>query len=495
MISFISLISLTLISLLSFFHILKNKNKKLPPGPKGIPILGHLHLLGKNPHQNLHILSKKHGPIMYMKFGFIPHIIVSSPQAAQQFLKTHDLVFSSRPPHEACKHISYEQTNLSFAPYGHYWRNMRKLCTLELLSNLKINSFQHMRKEELNLLVDSIKRYAKERGVVNLSAKVSFLTAEMSCRMVFGRKYEDKDINEKGFRGVLQEVMKLAILPNLGDYFPVLRKFDFQGLTRRMKNVSGVIDDFFEKIIDEHVGDGINEERSKDFVDTMMDIMKSGKTEFQFDRRHVKAVMLDMFAASADTSAATIEWTLTELIKNPKAMQRVQKELEQVVTLNKMVEESDLERLDYLNMVIKEALRLHPVAPLMLPHCSTEDCTINGYHIPKESRVIINAFAIGRDPKAWNEPEKFIPERFIGSNVDLRGQHFELLPFGSGRRSCPGMQLGLIVARLVVAQLVHCFDWELPNEMLAEELDMSEEFGLVITRACNLMVVPTYRLI
>ncbi|KAK9288795.1 hypothetical protein L1049_017260 [Liquidambar formosana] len=159
-----------------------------------------------------------------------------------------------------------------------------------------------------------------------------------------------------------------------------------------------------------------------------------------------------------------------------------------------MVEETDLEKLEYLDMVVKETLRLHPVAPLLLPHESMEDCTINGFHIPKKSRILINARAIGRDPNAWTDANKFLPERFVGNDIDIRGRNFQLIPFGSGRRGCPGLQLGLTVVRLVVAHLVHCFDWELPNDMLPTELDMTEEFGITIPRAKHLLAIPTYRL-
>lgn len=185
---------------------------------------------------------------------------------------------------------------------------------------------------------------------------------------------------------------------------------------------------------------------------------------------------------------------MSELIKHPRVMKEVQKELEQVVGMERMVEEPDLEKLEYLDLVVKESFRLHPVVPLLLPHEAMEDCTIDGYHIPEKSHVMVNVWAIGRDPNVWDDPEKFIPERFVGSNIDLRGRDFQLIPFGSGRRGCPGMQLGLQVVRLVVAQLVHCFDWELPNNASPEELDMTEEFGLVVTRANHLIAIPTYRL-
>lgn len=207
----------------------------------------------------------------------------------------------------------------------------------------------------------------------------------------------------------------------------------------------------------------------------------------------INFVLQDMLIASMDTSATSIEWILTELLRHPHVTKKLQKELEQVVGLNRMVEESDLENLNYLDMVIKEALRLHSVAPLLI-HESIEDCVVDGFFVQKGSRVIVNVYAAQRDPNAWPEPDKFLPERFVESNVDLRGHDFQLLPFGSGRRSCPGMQLGIIIVQLVVAQLVHCFDWELPNGMQPSELDMSEQFGVVTCRAKHLMAVPTYRL-
>ncbi|XP_027076840.1 cytochrome P450 71AU50-like [Coffea arabica] len=474
--------------------LIKNKNKKLPPGPRGLPLLGHLHLLGKNAHQDLHKLSKQHGPIMHLRFGSVSNIIVSSPRAAEQFLKTHDLVFASRPPLEAAKYLSFGQRNLSFAQYGSYWRDVRKFCTLNLLTNLKIRSFESMRREEIGQFVETLKRAALNRDVVDLSAGISSLNADMSCLMVFGKKYADKEFDERGFKAVIHEGGQLAGTPNLGDYYPCLAKLDLQGLTRRMKATCKVFDEFLEKIIDEHEKSAKQDRPADDFVHTMLALMKSGETEFQFDRRHVKAILMDMLAGALDTSATVVEWTLAELLKSQRVMKKVQQELEEVLGLDRMVEESDLEYLNYLNMAVKEALRLHPVAPLLVPHAAMEDCSVDGFHIPKNSRVIINVWTIGRDPNAWSDPEKFIPERFIGSNIDVKGHDFQLLPFGSGRRGCPGVQLGLTVVRLLVAQLVHCFNWELPNGMLPSELDMTEEFGLVMTRANHLMAVPTYRL-
>ncbi|KAF7850600.1 hypothetical protein BT93_L5204 [Corymbia citriodora subsp. variegata] len=470
--------------------------KKLPPGPRGYPILGNLPLLGKNPHHDLHKFAQKYGPLMHLRLGFVHAIVVSSPEVAEQFLKTHDLVFASRPPHEASKHISYEQRNLAFAPYGPYWRNIRKMCTLELLSNAKINSFRSMRREEVSLLVNFLKDASHNRMVIDLSAKISSLSADMSCRMVFGKKYMDKEFDERGFKAVIQEVMVLGATPNIGDYVPYLASFDLQGLTKRMKAVSKVFDAFFEKIIDEHTQSKKEGGERKDFVDVMLGFMGSNEGEYHIDRPHIKAIILDMLSGSMDTSATAVDWAMTELIRHPSAMKKLQGELEIAVGMNRAVEESDLEGLDYLDMVIKETMRLHPVAPLLLPHEATEDCIVNGFHIPYKSRVIVNAWAIGRDPKVWttHDPEEFVPERFLGSSVDVKGRDFQLLPFGAGRRGCPGMQLGLTVVRFVLAQLVHCFDWDLPSGLSPSDLDMTEEFGLTTPRAKHLVGTPRYRL-
>ncbi|KAL5188453.1 Cytochrome P450 CYP736A12 [Glycine soja] len=475
-------------------RISKNKAKKLPPGPRGLPILGSLHKLGPNPHRDLHQLAQKYGPVMHLRLGFVPTIVVSSPQAAELFLKTHDLVFASRPPLEAAKYISWEQRNLSFAEYGSYWRNVRKMCTLELLSHTKINSFRSMREEELDLMVKLLREAAKDGAVVDLSAKVSTLSADMSCRMVLGKKYMDRDLDEKGFKAVMQEGMHLAATPNMGDYIPYIAALDLQGLTKRMKVVGKIFDDFFEKIIDEHLQSEKGEDRTKDFVDVMLDFVGTEESEYRIERPNIKAILLDMLAGSMDTSATAIEWTLSELLKNPRVMKKVQMELETVVGMKRKVEESDLDKLVYLDMVVKESMRLHPVAPLLIPHQSTEDCMVGDLFIPKKSRVIVNAWAIMRDPSAWDEAEKFWPERFEGSSIDVRGRDFELIPFGSGRRGCPGLQLGLTVVRLTVAQIVHCFDWKLPKDILPDDLDMKEEFGLTMPRANHLHAIPTYRL-
>ncbi|KAK4726523.1 hypothetical protein R3W88_031440 [Solanum pinnatisectum] len=450
-----TLIWATLMVALFVYAVYTNiqKRKRFPPGPTGLPILGHLHL-------------------------------------------RYDHIFASRPHDQTSQYLSYGQKNLTFAKYGPYWRNMRKLCTVHLLSNHKIHSFQSMRKQEVELLIETIKMEAHHRVVVDLSAKITSLNANLTCLMVFGKKYMDEDFGKRGFKAVVQDAVHLAAMPNLGDFFPFLGVINLQGFTRKLKDLSKVFDEFLEKIIDEHV-EYHDRKQTKDFVDTMMDIMKSGEAEFPFDRTHIKAILLykfkidttsvenetDMLLATMDTTASSTDWILAELLRHPQVMKILQKELQEVVGADRMVEESDLENLNYLEMVIKEGMRLHPVGPLFY-HEAMEDCVID----------VINCYAIQRDPNVWPEPEKFLPERFVGSSIDFRGHDFQRVPFGSGRRSCPGMQLGVTVVRLVVAQLVHCFEWDLPNGIQPCDLDTDEHFGIVTCREKPLLVTPTYRL-
>ncbi|KDP20096.1 hypothetical protein JCGZ_05865 [Jatropha curcas] len=475
----------------------RENDRKLPPGPSPLPIIGNLHMLGNLPHQTLYNLAKLHGPIMSLRLGYVQTIVVSSANAAKLFLKTHDAVFGSRPKLRASRYMSYGTKGMAFTEYGPYWRSVRKLCTVQLLSASKIEYFAPIRKEELGFYVESLKRAAAARKVVDFSVGVGDMIQNIACRMVFG----EVNNHELDLKALVKEALLLAGAFNIADYIPFLGPIDLQGLTKRMKAFSKAMDKVLERIIDEHEKEAYWEKKQKsDFIDVLLSLMNQPMVTSHdnalstIDRTHIKAISIDMIIGSFDTSATTIEWTLSELLRHPHAMKCLQDELQSVVGMDNMVEEKHLSKLPYLDMVIKESLRLHPIAPLLVPREAMEDVMVDGYYIPKKSRVIVNAWAIGRDPDAWSDTEKFLPERFIDMNIDLRGQDFQLIPFGSGRRGCPGIQLGLTIIKIIIAQLVHCFDWELPNGLLPGELDMNEKFGLSLPRANHLLVVPKYRL-
>lgn len=203
----------------------------------------------------------------------------------------------------------------------------------------------------------------------------------------------------------------------------------------------------------------------------------------------------DVMFGGTETVASAIEWAVAELMKSPDCLKKLQQEITEVVGLNRRLHESDLEKLTYFKCCVKETLRLHPPIPV-LQHETVEDCVVAGYSVPAGSHVMINAWAVNRDKTSWEEAETFMPERFLEKEApDFKGSHFEFISFGSGRRSCPGMQLGLYAMELAVANLVHCFSWELPDGVKASELDMSDSFGLTAPRAIPLVAVPRYRLL
>ncbi|WOH07109.1 hypothetical protein DCAR_0626538 [Daucus carota subsp. sativus] len=476
--------------------MVRHRGRRQPPGPIGLPVIGHLHMLGKLPHRSLYKLSQKYGPIMSIRLGSVPTIIVSSPSAAELFLRTHDTVFASRPNAQAAEYLSYGSKGLAFSKYGSYWRSVRKFCTMELLSVAKIDSMARLRREELGLLVQSLKVAARTGEVVDFSEKVARLIEDMTCRMLFGKSRDDRfDLSK-----IIHELAEVTGAFNLADYVPFLGAFDLQGLTRRLRVAAKAFDKILETIIDDHEQKAGNDdtELDKDFVDVMLALKNNPTSTHQqlaqiIDRSITKAIILDMIFGAIDTSHTAIEWIMSELLRHPKVMKRLQEEISVIVD-GELVEESHLDKLEYLDMVVKEALRLHPVGPLLVPHESMEDIVIDGYYIEKNSRVIINGWGIGRDPRIWSENvEEFIPERFAGTDIDLRGKSFQLIPFGSGRRGCPGIHLGLINIKLVVAQLVHSFDWELPLGISPDELNMDETFGLSLPRAEHLLAIPKFR--
>lgn len=257
-----------------------------------------------------------------------------------------------------------------------------------------------------------------------------------------------------------------------------------------------------ETIIDDHENDASNDYRklNRDFLDAILSLRNNPKSTHEqlaqnINRSNIKAILLDMLFAAIDTSQTAIEWVMSELIRHPRVMKLVQQEIGNVRPNCEFVEESDLSKLNYLDMVVKESMRLHPVAPLLVPHESIRDVVIDGYYIPNKSRILVNTWGIGRDPRIWSgNVEEFLPERFAGTNIDLRGKCFQLAPFGSGRRGCPGIHLGLVYIKLVVAQLVHNFDWELPFGISPNGLNMDESFGLTMPRANHLLAIPSLRL-
>lgn len=460
--------------------------QNLPPGPMKLPIIGNIHnLIGSLPHHKLRELSIKYGPLMHLKLGEVSTIVVSSAEYAKEVMKNHDLVFASRPPIQASKIMSYDSLGLAFAPYGDYWRNLRKICTLELLSSKRVQSFQPIRSEEVTNLIKLIA--SKEGSQINFTKEVFSTISTITSRTAFGKKCKE---NQK-FISIVRDAIKIAGGFDLGDLYPSCKWLqNISGLKPKLEKLHKQADLIMQNIIDEHREvnkSRVNEDRGEELEEDLVDVLL--KQDFLSDNS-VKAVILDMYGGGSETSATSITWAMAEMIKNPTIMEKVQAEVREVFDKERKPNEGDMEKLTYLKYVVKETLRLHPPAAFLLPRECGQACEINGYDIPFKSKVIVNAWAIGRDPNHWDDPERFYPERFIESCVDYKGNNFEFVPFGAGRRMCPGVTFGLVNVEYPLALLMYHFDWKLPNEMKNEDLDMSETFGSAVTRKDDLYLIP-----
>ncbi|THU67550.1 hypothetical protein C4D60_Mb05t25840 [Musa balbisiana] len=487
----------TIILVIAFLRALAGRRRKLnlPPGPRAWPIIGNLNLIGSLPHRSLHALSQKYGPIMYLRFGSFPVVVGSSVEMAKFFLKTHDVSFVSRPKTAAGKYTTYNYSDITWSPYGPYWRQARKMCLLELFSAKRLESYEYIRVEEVRALLRDL--FKSSGGIVLLKDHLSTVSLNVISRMVLGKKYLDRTevaaiVSPEEFKEMLDELFLLNGVMNIGDSIPWLDGLDLQGYIGRMKKVSKKFDRFLEHVLDEH-----NERRqregegfvARDMVDVLLQLADDPNLDVKLERHGVKAFTQDMIAGGTESSAVTVEWAISELLMRPEVLEKATEELDRVVGRGRWVEERDVPRLPYVEAIVKETMRLHPVAPMLVPRLSREHTTVDGYDIPAGTRVLVSVWAIGRDPSVWDAPEEFRPERFVGSQIDVKGHDFELLPFGAGRRMCPGYSLGLKVIQLSLANLLHGFEWRLPAGMKAEELSMEEIFGLSTPRKVPLQVV------
>ncbi|XP_068650235.1 cytochrome P450 71A1-like [Aristolochia californica] len=425
---------------------------------------------------------------MYLQLGSVPAVAISSAKIAEMVLKTHDLDFCGRPDLVSSKTFSYNFLDVAFAPYGEGWRQMRKVCTLELFSSKRVQSFRFIREEEVDQLVGNISKSCQWRGVVNLSEMLFSLTNNVTCRGALGKSYQVGDGERSRFHQVLAEGEELSVAFFVADYFPSLGWVDvLTGKQGRLRKVSQDLDGFYEEVIQEHLNPSRSETlEQEDLVDVLIKVQK----ELGLTRDHIKAVLMNILFGGTDSSSTVMEWTMTELMKNKKVLKKAQEEVRRVAAGKAKVEEYDLNQLHYLKSVIKETLRLHPPAPLLVPHATTRDCNVHGYDIPAKTRVFVNVLAIGRDPESWDSPEDFIPERFSDDSIDYKGSNFELIPFGAGRRGCPGMNLGMVIVELALANLLYAFNWEFPCGSSEEEEAENEAEGLAVHRRSPLLLVP-----
>nr|XP_027070513.1 cytochrome P450 83B1-like [Coffea arabica] len=458
------------------------RNIRQPPGPPGLPFIGNLHQFdSEKAHEFLSQLSKKYGPLMSLQLGSVPVLVISSARMAKEALTTHDLVFSGRPASVGRQKLSYNRRDIAFSPYSDYWREMRKICVLQLFSLKRVQSFRPIREDEISSMIQKILNLSSSSQLVDLRTIIMSLTSTIICRVAFGKRYDEEGHERKRFDKLLQESQAMIGGFFISDYFPSFSWVDkFSGIVERLEKNFNELDLFYQELIQEHLNPNRPQSMKDDLLDLLIQLKEEQSSIIGLSWDHIKAILMDIFIAGTDTAAAAIIWAMTALMKSPSALKQVQAEVRKLVGEKGRVDEEDIQELPYLKAVIKETLRLYPPAPLLGPRETTQECTIEGYEIKYKTLVYINAWAIGRDPECWKSPDDFIPERFLNSNIDFRGQDFEMIPFGAGRRGCPGFSLGLATVEVALANLLYHFDWKLPFGMKAEDVDTEVMPGLTM---------------
>ncbi|XP_024031106.1 cytochrome P450 93A3 [Morus notabilis] len=474
---------------------------RLPPSPPALPIIGHLHLVDRLPHQAFHKISNRYGPLIHLFLGSVPCVVVSSPEMAKEFLKTQETSFLNRPNRSVLNYLSYPWSDFVFAEFGPYWKFMKKLSMSRLLGGQTLDQLLPIRSDELRRLLKLILERANEKEAVEVGGELTKLTNNVFSRMIMSKRCAENDEEGDEIRKAVNETAELLGKFNFSDYIWLCRKLDLQGYWKKSKEIHEKFDKMMEKIIEEHqeaITKVEEKGKYKDVLGILLEILEDESSEVRLTRENIKAFVLEVFVAGTDTSAITIEWALAELMNHPNIMAKAREEIDSVVGKTRLVEESDIVNLPYIQAIVTETLRLHPAAPL-LPRESSEKCTINGYEIPAKTQLYVNLWAIGRDPKHWEDPLEFNPERFLSeegtlkNQLDVRGQNFHLLPFGSGRRVCPGASLALRFVTTSLAAMIQCFEWKVDGKD-GPVIDMQEGPGLTLPRAHPLICVPISRL-
>ncbi|WJX43028.1 unspecific monooxygenase [Trifolium repens] len=492
-ITFIPLISF----LYAFIHIIAfgliSKNTKcpnLPPGPPSYPLIGNLLQLGPSKlHQSLTKLSKTYGPIMSLKIGTINTVVISSPKIAKEALHKNDQALSNRLVPESVQALSHDKSSIIFMPISPKWKTLRKICATKIFSSQQLDFTQALRLKKLKELVVYLQENCRKGKAIDIGEVAFTISLNSISSTLFSIDLASfTSSSSQNFRDVISSMLIDASKPNIADYYPVLRKIDPQGAQRRMKNYYQKLITLFESIIKDRSNRmKYSKMEGSDVLDSFLDIIQ--KENPKLTLHEVLHLFLDLFVAGTDTTSATVEWAMAELLQNPKKLKKARKELQQVINKDEDPKDLDINKLPYLQAVVKETLRLHPSAPILV-HKSISDVDLCGFKVPKDTQVLVNVWSMGRDSSIWTDPNVFLPERFLECGEVFRGEDFGFIPFGAGRRMCPGVPFAHRVVHTMLATLLYHFDWKLPNGEKIEDMDMTEKFGITLHKVKPLMVIP-----
>ncbi|KAL8477552.1 hypothetical protein ACS0TY_029735 [Phlomoides rotata] len=480
----------------------KNDGHKAPPEAGGArPFTGHLHVMSTGiPHVNLGALADKYGPIFKIQLGVRHVVVVSGPELVKELFTTNDVAVSSRPTVKLAEHLAYNRAMLGFTPYGAYWRELRKLVSLELFSSRRVELESKLCVLETAQSINELyklwenKKDGSGRVLVDMKQWFGYLNMNIVLRLVAGKRFESGD-DAAETRRVMRDFFHLAGFFVPADALPYLGWLDLGGYEKRMKRIAKEFDQVIGEWLAEHrEKEYSGQDKPRDFMDVMLSAVKGANFQGKYDvDTIIKATCGNLIAGGTDTTTVVLIWALSLLLNNRHILQKAQEELDRHVGRERQVNESDINNLVYLQAITKEVLRLYPPGPLAGTRKFTEDCNVGGYRVPKDTWLIVNLWKLHRDPKVWHDPLEFRPERFLSEHkhVDVKGHNFELIPFGAGRRICPGTTFGLHVLHLVLANLLQAFEF---STVMDENIDMSESDGLTNMKTTPLDVLMSPRL-
>ncbi|CAL9231485.1 unnamed protein product [Arabidopsis halleri] len=336
-------------------------------------------------------------------------------------------------------------------------------------------------------MMERVEKASSDSSPLNLSELLLTLTSDVTSRVSFGRKHSNEE-SMSDFKNQVRKIMELV-----GEY--PIRHWAWidkiRGLNDKTEEVSKNFGDLMDQVVQEHLDS--KDKPTMDLVDILLSFERQNKDGIEIRRSDIKFIILDMFLGGTATTYALLEWTMTELIRHPECMKKLQDEIRGDATnLNIYRSQEEVEDMKYLKAVIKEGLRLHPPFPLLVPRLLTEDVKLKGYDIAAGTQVIINAWAIQRDNVTWGvDAEEFRPERHLDSPLDFRGTNFEYIPFGSGRRICPGIGFAMALVEVTLANLVNRFNWRMDVRFSGDEYDLAEATGIDVCSKFPLIVFPS----
>ncbi|KAK3038475.1 hypothetical protein RJ639_029773 [Escallonia herrerae] len=435
---------LTLFLFVRAFRKSRHGGTRLPPGPRGLPLVGYLPFLGTSLHQSFTELAQVHGPIFKLWLGSKLCVVLSSPAVIREVVRDRDVTFANRDPTVAALVFSDNANNVIFGPNGSTWRMLRKIIVREMLSKPNIDACYGLRRQEVRKIIMDV--YSKVSTPIDIG-ELAFLTVfNATTSKLWGGTPEGKKWSASlgtEFRATVSALSVLMEKPNISDFFPLLARFDIQGVKKETEKLSLWVDQVFDSLFEQRMKSYLGTQNDqKDFLQSLLELRDQQGPKSSITLKHMKSLLRDIVAAGTDTTSAMAEWVMGELMRHPEVLKKVHEELTSVVGLNDIVEE---------------------------------------FHIPKL-----------QDPQLWDTPLEFRPERFLSNadKLDYSGNNVVYLPFGSGR-ICPGLPLADRILPYVLASFLHSFEWKLP---CGTELDLSDKFGIVTKKSTPLFLVPTPRL-